>query len=224
MVVFTRKRDPPVVNIHVCHNVIPPAESTCFLGVTISSDLKWNTHIINTCSKARQQLGFLYRLFGMADPVSLSHLYKCLILPTLDYCSVVWDPATIFLINKLESVQRLAARLTTKRWSAPPNDLLNSLNWTTLQTRRKKQKVMVCARIIQGCSIIPHTHFSPHPHPNQRHHHSRPLFTPFARTSAYQASFSISCTHLWNSLPDYVLCASSASSFKRQLSSALLIS
>ena len=36
--------------------------------------------------------------------------------------------------------------------------------------------------------------------------------------------FFISCTHLWNSLPDYVVCASSASPFKRQLRSAPLFS
>ena len=156
-VVFSRKRAPPVVNILVCHNVIPVVESTCFLGVTISCDLKWNTHITNTCTKARQQLGLLYRLFGIADPVSLAHLYKCLILPTLDYCSVVWDPAAAYLINRLESVQRLAARLTTKRWLASPDNLINFLNWTTLRARQKKQKdkVMVCAHIINGCSIIP---------------------------------------------------------------------
>ena len=132
VIVFSCKRVPPVVNILVCHNVIPVVESTCFLGVTISCDLKWNTHIINTCAKARQQLGLLYRLFGMADPATLAHLYKCLVLPTLDYCSVVWDPAAACLITKLESVQRLAARLTTKRWSTSPDNPLYSLNWTTL--------------------------------------------------------------------------------------------
>ena len=99
-----------------------------------SCDLKWNTHITNTCTKARQHLCLLYHLFGMADPVSLTHLYKCLILPTLDCCSVVWDPAAVHIINKLEFVQILAARLTTSTgrphlatflppWTGPPCEL-----------------------------------------------------------------------------------------------------
>ena len=75
---------------------------------------------------------------------------------------------------------------------------------------------MVCARIINTCSIILPTHFSLHPYPNQRLHHSCPLSTPFARTSAFQASFFTS-THLWNSLLDYVVCAPSATSFKHRL-------
>ena len=46
-----------------------------------------------------------------------------------------------------------------------------------------------------------------HPHPSRRHHHSFPLFTPFARTTAHQSSFFISCTRIWNSLPDHIICA-----------------
>ena len=41
--------------------------SLCVLSVTMSCELKWNNHITNTCTKARQQLGLLYHLFGMAD-------------------------------------------------------------------------------------------------------------------------------------------------------------
>ena len=87
------------------------ASPVCVTVMIITSDLKWNTHISSTCAKARQQLGFLYRFFYMADSACLSHLYKCLVLPTLDYCSSVWDPAAVTLISQLESVQRFAARL-----------------------------------------------------------------------------------------------------------------
>ena len=187
----------------------------------MTSDLKWNTHISSTCTKARQQLGVLYRFFYMADSACLSHLYKCLVLPTLDYCSSVWDPAAVTLISQLESVQRFAARLVTKHWSSPPDQLIHSLNWPTLQARRRKQKVMVCRRILSGHSILPPSLLTPHPNPNPRRHHSYPLATPFARTSLYQSSFFISCTHLWNCLPDSIVCAPSTLSFKQKLKSAL---
>ena len=32
-----------------------------YLGVTITNDLKWNTHIINICTKANRTPGFLRR-------------------------------------------------------------------------------------------------------------------------------------------------------------------
>ena len=34
-------------------------ESIKYLGVTISSDLRWNTHVSNVCTKANRTPGFL---------------------------------------------------------------------------------------------------------------------------------------------------------------------
>ena len=36
-------------------------ESIKYLGVTITNDLRWNTHISNVCTKANKTLGFLRR-------------------------------------------------------------------------------------------------------------------------------------------------------------------
>ena len=52
--------------------------------------------------------------------MALSHLYKALVLPKLDYCSSVWDSHAVILIDRLESVQRFAAKLCMKQWSDPP--------------------------------------------------------------------------------------------------------
>ena len=41
--------------------VLENVESTKYLGVTITSDLKWNSHIRNVCSRANRTLGFLRR-------------------------------------------------------------------------------------------------------------------------------------------------------------------
>ena len=68
----------------------------------------------------------------------------------------------------------------------------HSLYLGPLQERRWKQKAMVCARILRGCSVIPPSHFACHPHPSLRLYHSFPLVTPFAKTTAHQSSFFIS--------------------------------
>ena len=142
VVVFSRKRVRPAVVVTVDSTVIPTVDSICFLGVTVTSDLKWNTHITNTCAKARQQLGIINRSFNQANASTLFHLYRCLVLLTLDYCSSVWDPHTGLHINKLESVQRLAARITTKCWSNPQSRThpIHSLNLCSLQDLRWRQK------------------------------------------------------------------------------------
>ena len=72
------------------------------------------------CKSAKQKLGLLYRNFQLANQKTLSQLYKALVLPELDYCSWVWDPFSITLSDKLESIQGFAPKLCTKRWSDPP--------------------------------------------------------------------------------------------------------
>ena len=103
-----------------------------------------------------------------------------------DYCSCVWDPiSSATLSNKLESVQRFAAKLCTKRWSDSPTLLMISLNWPTLRSRHSRQRAMLCRRIIRNESIIPSSpYFCHQPHRNPRTSHSHSVIVPHARTSA----------------------------------------
>ena len=57
-------------------------------------------------------------------PTLVPYLHRCLVLPTLDYCSSVWDPHT---------TGWLAARLVTKHWSASPSTRFNP--WTCAHCR-----------------------------------------------------------------------------------------
>ena len=43
--------------------ILENAKKIKCLGVTISNDLKWNTHIRNVCTKSDRTLGFLRRTF-----------------------------------------------------------------------------------------------------------------------------------------------------------------
>ena len=48
-------------------------------------------------------------------------------MPKLDYCCCVWDPSTSVLVKRLESVNKFAAKICTKRWSGPSP--LSLLGW-----------------------------------------------------------------------------------------------
>ena len=91
------------------------SSSVTYLGVSISSDLSWASHIETVWCKAKWQIGLLRRHFHAGSPSCKSQLYKSLVLPILDYCSSLWDPN--YAINKLESVQKLAARFVSGRWN-----------------------------------------------------------------------------------------------------------
>ena len=89
-------------------------ESIKYLGVTITSDLKRNTHIRNVCIKANRTLRFLRRnLFSCPPPPTQDvkeAACKSLVRPILEYGSSVWDPHCNGLISELENVQTREAK------------------------------------------------------------------------------------------------------------------
>ena len=48
--------------------VLENVDNIKYLGVTITNDLKWNTHISNICTKANRTLGFLRRTLFSCPP------------------------------------------------------------------------------------------------------------------------------------------------------------
>ena len=59
--------------------VLENVESIKYLGVTITNDLKWNTHISNVCTKANRTLGFLRRNLYSCPPDVKEAAYKGLV-------------------------------------------------------------------------------------------------------------------------------------------------
>ena len=62
MMQLTRKR---IKEIHASYTLegtdLENVESVRYIGVIITSDLRWNTHVSNVCTKANRTLGFLRR-------------------------------------------------------------------------------------------------------------------------------------------------------------------
>ena len=69
MMQLTRKR---INKIHASYRLegtdLENVESIKYLGETITSDLRWNTHVSNVCTKANRTLGFLRRNLHSCPP------------------------------------------------------------------------------------------------------------------------------------------------------------
>ena len=105
-----------VQNDYILHGkTLATADSVKYLGVTITSDLRWNKHIHTITSKANRTLGFLKRNLKINSTALKSTAYKTLIRPSFEYACTVWDPYTQGNNYKLEMVQRRAARFVLGR-------------------------------------------------------------------------------------------------------------
>ena len=65
--------------------VLENVEKIKYLGVTITNDLKWNTHVSNVCTKANRTLGFLRRNLAACPRDVKESAYKGLVRPILEY-------------------------------------------------------------------------------------------------------------------------------------------
>ncbi len=114
------------------------------LGLTLTDDGKWNSHISSNLNKAWQRIGMIRSLKFHLDISALERMYFSTIRPLLEYADVVWNNCSNELKNQLESVQIEAARIVcgaTKLCNI--EKLYQELKWETLENRRNKHKLIL---------------------------------------------------------------------------------
>ena len=159
MMQLTRKR---IKEIHTSYTLegtdLENVESIKYLGVTITSDLRWNTPVSNVCTKANRTLGFLRRNLYSCPQEVKEVAYKGLVRPVLDYGSSVWDPPGVVLQKELESVQKRAARVVTGNYNYETGSMtgiLGQLKWESLKKRRKDNRLILLYKGLKGKANVP---------------------------------------------------------------------
>ena len=102
LISITQKRKPIHFTYKLHDHLLAKVEHSKYLGITLQSNLKWNTHINSITNKANQSLGFLKRNLKIKSSDVKSHAYKALVRPKLEYASAVWDQHTRTQINQIE--------------------------------------------------------------------------------------------------------------------------
>ena len=189
---ITRKRIKKInASYNLAGTVLDNVENIKYLGITITNDLKWNTHISNIYTKANRTLGFLRRNFSACLQDVKESAYKGLVRPVLEYGSSVWDPSGILLQEELEKVQKRAARFVTGNYIyeiGRMTGILEQLKYESLKKRRRASRIMMLYKGLKGAASIPTNDLVPQIR-HARKHHSLAFQTPFANTDIYKSSF-----------------------------------
>ena len=116
VVVFTRcprhKAEGPIA-ISLFGKAIPISNQATFLGVVFDSYLTWEPQTANIVSKAYSRLNLLRIVSGLSrspNPTLLVKLYKSIILPVFEYCSITIVSAAECHMEKLQVMQNQALR------------------------------------------------------------------------------------------------------------------
>ena len=150
----------PVKHTYTLHgHHLEHADKTKYLGVTIQSDLKWDSHINNITTKANKTLGFLRRFINISSIKVKEQAYKSLVRPSLEYACSVWDPYTKEDITQFEQVQRRTARYVTNCYhnTSSVSYMIGHLNWRSLADGRTDAHLVMLYKITHELVAISKT-------------------------------------------------------------------
>ena len=228
LMVFSRGRSPirQVYTINGC-----PLDVVCRikdLGVTLDSQLSYIPHISLAISRSLRILGFIKRCTrDFLSIASIRVLFCSLVRPHLDYCSSVWSPHYDVHVQAIERVQHKFLRYISYKEHQGVDEINyteieNSLNITTLQTRRMHRDLTMFYNLLHSNSFSPELTGRiglrvPSRHTRQNHS----FHVPPHRTNYGFNSYLSRAARLANQHSDRLDCFASQRIFKRQLISDL---
>ena len=208
----------PILNVYNIHDTkLKEANSVKYLGVTINSKLSWEEQSENVFKKANGMLSFLERNFYKCSSSVKEKCFNALVRPILDYGATAWDPFRDYQIDKLEMINKRAARFVTgnhNRTHGETQRNMQTLGWDPLSERRAKQKLIMLKKITSDQIHIPRDDLKQMLSPRFPFDY-KPITTS---VDCHKFSFFPSTIRLWNSIP-YIIksSATSAAGFKQSL-------
>jgi hypothetical protein len=184
-----------------------------YLGVELSEDMNWDPHISKVTSKANKTLGFLRRNLNKCLQDIKESACKSLVRPHHEYASAVWDPYRQCHINKIEMVQRRAARFVTSNYSREPGTVthtLQNLGWPTLETCRQGARY----KIIHREAAVNISNYITRPSVLTRQYHQDKFSRVSTSTDGYKYSLIPRMITDWNRLPQGIIQAPSTDVFR----------
>jgi hypothetical protein len=188
-----------------------------YLGLTLTSNMSWQSHIDNISAKANRMLGLIRRNLRGCSRFLRQKAYTTLVRPHLEYCSSIWNPHTKKNINKLESTQRQAARFVFNTYSrqVSVSKLISDLQWDSLERRRKAASLHLFYKIHNRLVAIDPTQYATPMAPSKtRSYHPDRYQIISSRIQLYKFSFYPRTITWWNALSVIMIASPTLEAFK----------
>ncbi len=203
--------------------VLERVQSFKDLGITVSNDLSWNSHISNTVNKCKRVNWVIKRAVGYQAPASVSmQLFNALSRSIIEFSSPVWAPVSGRDMLLTERVQREMTRFAMHYPDGCDyRERLIELETLPLSYRREIQDLTLFFKCRTGQTRINLDDYVMFYGQNgRRTGNSGPLLrTPFVRTESFWGSYFNRVVRMWNALPVNVRTSDSLSIFKGRISS-----
>ena len=227
-ILFGNKK-PPDISLLINNEKLLRVYETKFLGIIIQANLKWTTHIRLLENKISKTLGVINKAKNILATPHLKILYRSLIEPYLNYCSIVWaNPEKTTVLETLHKLQKRATRLilfaSYRAHSKPLFQKLKILNIYDLC------RTQILTFVYKSCNgLLPSNYKNYFTFTKDKHHYptrSSKNYNLF-RTNAQKLCRANALVNrgpkFWNSLPIPIKSAPSIGIFKRLLKDHLVL-
>ena len=186
----------------------------CDFGVHITSDFKPSLHCASIAAKAFQRCSLLLKGLQTLNISTLCRVFISYVRPILEYNTPVWNPWLIQDIKCVERVQRFFTRALFIRVKLPTmsyTGCLANLGLHSLEYRRVYFDLVMCFKIVKNLvDLDTSAFFRINLSPYSTRGNSIKLSPLSSPHHNFRSNFfSIRVIHIWNSLPDSVVTASS---------------
>lgn len=194
-----------------------------YLGVHITFDLTWKSHIDYVTNNASRMLGYLKRNFSLAPQSLKLILYKTLVRPKLEYAHAIWDPGHSLLIASVEAIQSRSVRFIYSNYHRTSSVSLMKANLSLpdLSTRRKNARLCLFHKIYYANVTLREKLIVAPFYVSSRLDHQHKVGIPNTNTNAFYQSFIPRTSLDWNHLPATIASITDSVLFKKALDSLL---
>lgn len=200
--------------------VLEGVKEAKYLGVSVSNDLSWSPHVNSVFKRANSTLGFLRRNLRRCPSSLKETAYVTLVRSVLEYAAPIWDPNLAKDTQKLESIQRRAARFIKGDYhtTASVTQMLHELGLKNLQDRRRDLRLALLFKLVHGqVNVRTEDIGLVEADGRTRANHRHKFRAIGAHTSAYKYSFAVRTVADWNRLPASIVEQESVDAFKAGL-------
>lgn len=172
------------------------------LGVIMSNDCSFDKQIEKVVTKAKSLISWILRTFKTRQVKPMLLLYKSLVLPILEYCSVLWSPSSPGQIKALDQLQWSYIRKIAGNYDLDYWDCLKKLKMYSLQRRRERYRIIYIWKILEN--MVPNINNKVSPYFHVRHGRKCriPLINANSKVkSAQDSSITFQGVKLFNVLP-----------------------
>ena len=204
---------------------IQPTNHFKDLGIIISHDLEWSSHVNAVYSKASARSFHILKSFKSKNIWTLIKLFKTYVRPHLEYNTPIWSPNLKSDIDKIERVQRNFTKRVCLRCNIPFSsyaERLQKLNMFSLQCRRIKFDLIQVYKLVYEISDLNFSDFFV-PRISQYSIRGNTLKIDNIRNQKHKSSslwlnsFFGRAVKYWNLLPNDIAVSTSLPVFKKKL-------